>query len=207
MQPITPLYSDALSQHYLCELIADSTMWQGMCLMPDATAAEIAAFVLAHPERLDRTAARNKIATGILIPSGETVDENGEADCGYIADIYDEVFPLPRILVRYLTDGTSTRTTTSSFNRREQFRVLIEYGVPPRWRTREAVAINNQDVDGLDKMCRLRQQMEAVVTAATTGRLQVEQFTKGAHGLVMPEDSNGVWMRSCELQLSFFGAC
>lgn len=207
MQPITPLYSDALSQHYLCELIADSKMWQGMCLLPEGTAAEIADLITNTPEKLDRDAARAKIAQGILIPSGETVDEDGEANCAYIGDFYDSVFPIPRILVRYLTDGTATRTTTSTFERRDSFRILIEYLVPPKWCNRGSTEINNQDIDGLDKMCKLRQEMQTVITNGTGLRLQVDEFTRGAHGLVMPEDSNGIWMRSCEMTATFTGYC
>ena len=207
MSLITPLFSDALSQHYLCELIADSKMWQGMCLLPDATAAEIADLITNTPEKLSRDAARAKIAQGILIPSGETVLDDGEADCSYIGDYYDEVLPLPRALVRYLTDGTATRETTSTFNRRDSFRILIEYPVPQKWRSKTHEAITNQDIDGLDKMCRIRQEMQTVVTAGTGSRLQVDEFTRGAHGLVMPEDSNGIWMRSCEMTATFTGYC
>lgn len=207
MSVITPLFSDSLSQHYLCELIADSQMWQGMCLLPDASAAEIVALIADSPELLNRDAARLKIAQGILIPSGETLLEDGEADCSYIGDFYDTVFPLPRILVRYLTDGTATRTTTSTFTRNDQFRILIEYPVPQRWRAMDADSITNQEIDGLDKMCKLRQEMQAVVSNSTAARLQVDEFTRGSHGLVLPEDSNGFWMRSCELHASFTGFC
>lgn len=207
MSIITPQFSDALSQHYLCELIADSKMWQGMCLLPDATAAEIVALINDAPERLDRAAARLKIAQGILIPSGETVLDDGEADCSYIGDFYDEVLPLPRILVRYLTDGTISRTTTTTFNRQDSFRILIEYPVPQKWRSMTYESITNQEIDGLDKMCRIRQEMQTVVTNGTGARLQVDEFTSGAHGLVLPEDSNGTWMRSCEIHATFSGYC
>lgn len=207
MSLITPLFSDALSQHYLCELIADSQMWQGMCKLPDATAAEIVALIADSPELLDRDAARLKIAQGILIPSGETVLEDGEADCSYIGDFYDTVFPLPRILVRYLTDGTATRTTTTTFERRDSFRILIEYMVPQQYRRMDAESITNQEIDGLDKMCKLRQEMQEVVRDGTGLRLQVDEFTRGPSGLVLPEDSTGLWMRSCEMQATFTGYC
>ena len=191
MSVVAAQHSFGLSLWYLRELLADSELWQALVRTPGATYAELLDTIAITPSVLDREQALAAIAVGMF----PTDDE----DC-------DTVMPLPRILVRYQTDGVMTRET-GVWNRNQTILVLIETPIPLRWQRRDMESFSSQEIDGQDKIGKLITDCNAVIAAGTGERLQVESWTFGPHGLVAPEETGGEWIRSCELHVTFLGAC
>lgn len=196
MSNITPIYAYAKPPHFLREMLAASTMWQAMVYDPEATCAELVALIAGSPGVLSEDFARDSIVLGII-----PTDTDG----------YSLVPQVPKALIRYLTDGVKTRTTTSSFDSNLLLMLLIEYKVPPEYRQRNAEAMSNAEIDGLDKIGRIVDQLKTAVLSGAADMLQIESFTFGPHGLIAPEEGeneeDGEWIRTAEIQIRFTGAC
>ena len=196
MPSITPIYAYAKPPHFLREMLADSTMWQAMVHSPEATCADLVAMIAATPGVLSEATARESIVLGII-----PTDAEG----------YSLIPQVPKALIRYLSDGVKTRTTTSSYESNMLLMLLIEYRVPHVYRLREAVAMSNAEIDGLDKIGRIVEQLKTSVLSGAADMLQIESFTFGPHGLIAPEEGeneqDGEWIRTAEIQIRFMGAC
>lgn len=184
-------HSFGTSLSALRELIADSDLWQAMVLQPEATYTELVATIDDTPERLDRAKALAAIVVGMF-----PTDEEG---C-------DSVMPVPRILLRYDTDGQFTRES-GTWTRDQTVLVLFETKVPSQWQERTAESFTAQEIDGQNKIGRILTDCNTVILSGIADRLQVETWTFGAHGLIAPEEADGEWLRTCEVHAAFRGAC
>jgi hypothetical protein len=188
---VTAQHSFGLSLWYLRELLADSELWQALVRTPDATYDQLLDTIAISPSVLDRPAALKAIAVG-MFPTDQ--------------DNCDNVMPVPRMLIRYDTDGVFTRES-GTWRRNQTILLLIETPVPVHWRMADVEAFSSQEIDGQDKVGRILTDCNSVIKALTAERLQVESWTFGPTGLVAPEDAGGEWLRSAEIHCSFIGAC
>lgn len=189
MTIVTPLSAAGKLLAYTRQLVADSLYWQAIILDPLATASELQTIVNDEPGTLDRDAALEAISVRVW-PEG------------------DVLLP-PRCLIRKLTDGTHTRTTSSSYDSETQVMILFEFPVPEQWRNRDNDSLTNQGIDAEDKISLILAEMKAVIFSGITERPQIEEFTFGPQGLVYPDEEIGEtgWLETCEIHGKVMGFC